>query len=632
MHRKVQLIVSGGIRSGADVAKALALGADAVSIGTAALVAMGDNSPDYEEEYREDRQRRRLLRRLAGRPRPGRDLDAGRRARRALRPGRSAAAGRELPARAHARGADARPRVRQVARPQPRAGGPRRADGRGGGDGAGAARRDRLDPGTVRPGVESWGDSPCRRLDSVRMVSFRFGHNLRGPSCEEATWLISTVRLGRRPQGVGESRPRDELVGRVRDRAGGHRAHHRADRLRARRARRLRDRPLRRHHGDRRLPLLLPRGDGRDSGPNARAGFPSYAFETLQADRQQLLAAHRWPVVVGVLARLVHGRPDQRLPRLALHRRPLRHRLRRRVRADQHEKFGSVVPVDVFVVGVILLLVMFIPCWLGIRLGATFATVLGICTIMPLVLLVMLPFFKPGSIDVRQPRRLRSPPRRSGPECSFGARSWAGRSSTRGRCSRWRRRPATSASAASRSGTRRSRSRPRASSGSSSTSRCRSWCFAVLGTAGSTSDAGQRGLGSTTAILFNGYVDAIFGVSDVLDVVRRPDAHRRALPLGAQRDHGSVARPLPELPRRHPPEGVRLGEQAQGPVVRDAVQPGLLDRRAHASAQSLQIYVFSNMGYLFAVAISLIGYGIFQVTAKTRRGSCGCPGHSGRSG
>ncbi len=51
-YGEVQLIIAGGIRHGSDAAKAMALGADAIYVGTAALIALNCNKPLYVDDYR----------------------------------------------------------------------------------------------------------------------------------------------------------------------------------------------------------------------------------------------------------------------------------------------------------------------------------------------------------------------------------------------------------------------------------------------------------------------------------------------------------------------------------------------------------------------------------------------------
>jgi amino acid transporter len=56
------------------------------------------------------------------------------------------------------------------------------------------------------------------------------------------------------------------------------------------------------------------------------------------------------------------------------------------------------ITTTVLLIAVLGLLVLFVPCYLGIRFGASLATLLGVVSMVPITLLVFLPFFKPAAL------------------------------------------------------------------------------------------------------------------------------------------------------------------------------------------------------------------------------------------
>src|SRR5258707_2198262 len=72
--------------------------------------------------------------------------------------------------------------------------------------------------------------------------------------------------------------------------------------------------------------------------------------------------------------------------------------------------WGAPIGVTLVLICFALLLAIFIPAYLGIRLGAAFATVLGVLSMVPITVMIFLPFFKPSSIHWHNVAGFHAPP------------------------------------------------------------------------------------------------------------------------------------------------------------------------------------------------------------------------------
>ena len=266
------------------------------------------------------------------------------------------------------------------------------------------------------------------------------------------------------------------------------------------------------------------------------------------------------------------------------------------------EKFGSAWSVGVIVTAAVILLVVFIPGWLGIRLGATFATILGIGSIVPLVLIIILPFFKPSTIDFGRVQLGTLPDGVTGSwqlivgwAFIFVWTVWAMEAAACyiGEC----REPARDAKIAMTA---------EGLFGLFVYITLPLMLLAVLGT------AGFAALGSGDAnVVFLGYVDAIFGANEFwrwfigLALVAALLLSVLNALIGASRGlwQNSIDGVLPKIFSKTNKHG-----SPSTAIILSLVASLLV----LLVGSPLQIYVFSNMGYLFALAVAMVGFGVFR--------------------
>src|SRR5262249_1309310 len=73
--------------------------------------------------------------------------------------------------------------------------------------------------------------------------------------------------------------------------------------------------------------------------------------------------------------------------------------------------WGTPIGINIILICFALLILIYIPSYLGIRLGAAFATVLGVLSMLPLTVIIFLPFFKPSSIHSGNVAGFPAPPK-----------------------------------------------------------------------------------------------------------------------------------------------------------------------------------------------------------------------------
>jgi amino acid transporter len=132
--------------------------------------------------------------------------------------------------------------------------------------------------------------------------------------------------------------------------------------------------------------------------PEKTGGLPAYAFETFKpwgkAASVHLGGLSSWGYWLGWFAVA---------PLNALIAADLTINLLDLPAGAQFDPFGTAVGLPTFTTRFFLsaafVIAIFIPCYLGIRLGARFATILGIACTVPLLLIIIMPFFNLAETD-----------------------------------------------------------------------------------------------------------------------------------------------------------------------------------------------------------------------------------------